>query len=197
MFCNKKILIKKTYFYLITFFFISLLAFDIEADGVPDTIKTSQLLPLSSFTDNLKQEHRDYLGLNGKNKFTFKDIHGSILIIELFSTYCMSCPKNYPVLNSLYNYVENNKKLKDKVKIFGIAIGNSQEEVKEHINKYNLEFPIFTDYRFTFHKLIGSPRVPFTIIAEKISKNKYKVLFIHQGILDNRDIIIKNIPGHI
>lgn len=160
-------------------------------------IKKNQILPLSSFTDILSQNHISYLGLMGKNKFSFKDIHGSTLIIELFSTYCMSCPKNYPVLNSIYNYVESNKELKDKVKVFGIAIGNTQDEINEHIKIYSLIFPVLTDYWFTFHKAIGSPRVPFTIIAKKITKNKIKVLFVHQGVIDNEDIILQNIPKNL
>ncbi len=192
---NKRQLLKPLF--LSFSFLIVLLLFSpvhIEADAGTIPIKKNQLLPQSSFTDTLNQNHTTYLGLIGKNKFSFKDIQGSIFIIEFFSTYCMSCPRNYPVLNSLFNNVESDKNLKDKVKIIGIAVGNTQDEINEHIKKYSLEFPVLTDYWFTFHKAIGSPRVPFTIIAKKIAKNKIKVLFVHQGIIENEDIILENIP---
>ncbi len=191
---NKKILTKIFLITFITGFALIFFTAHTKADVGPILIKKNQILPLSSFTDKLTSEHISYLGLTGRSKFSFKDFKCDILVIELFSTYCMSCPKNYPVLNSVYNYVENDKKLKDKVKVIGIAIGNTYEEVNELIKKYNLLFPVLTDYRFSFHREIGSPRVPFTIIARNTTKNRFKVIYTHQGIIDNEGIILKNIP---
>ncbi|NWF98551.1 MAG: TlpA family protein disulfide reductase [Nitrospirae bacterium] len=191
---NKNLFLRK-YIFSYAFVFILILSITIqEVSANSAHIKKNQFLPVLSFIDILPSEHTQYLGIDKKNKFSFKDFHGSIFIIELFSTYCMSCPKNYPILNSIYNYIESNKKLKDNVKVFGIAVGNTKDEVDEHIKKYKLIFPILTDYQFIFHKATGSPRVPFTIICKKITKNKFKILYIHEGIIESEDIILKNIP---
>jgi peroxiredoxin len=149
------------------------------------------LLPVFTFQNTLSKEENMYLGLSRKNIFSLKDIQGNFLIIEVFSTYCTACPKNVPVLNEVYSAIENDSGLKDKVKIIGIAVGNTEDEKKIYKKEYGIQYPVMSDYKFKFHKVIGNPRVPYTIFTKRSLKGKNAIIFYtHQGILDSSKQIL-------
>ena len=162
------------------------------------TMDKGSLLPVFTFQNTLSKEEKMYLGLSLKNKFSLKDIQGNLLIIEVFSTYCMSCPKNIPVLNEVYSAIENDPGLKGKVKIAGIAVGNTENEKQSYKKEYRIQYPVITDYHFKFHKIIGNPRVPYTIFVKRNPKGKNAIVFYtHQGILDSSKRIIGIIKDSI
>jgi peroxiredoxin len=135
-----------------------------------------------------------YLGLSRQKNFSLNDIQGSLLVIELFSTYCTSCPRNVPIMNDVYATVEKDAKLKGKVKVFGIAIGNTGKEVEAYNKAYNVLFPVLTDYDFSVHSALGSPRVPHTIFLRKPAKGK-TIVDSHQGVLDSTENVLKKIQS--
>ncbi len=55
-------------------------------------------LPKIVFTDTVSGETMKYLGLSRERKFSLDDMKGSLFVIEIFSTYCTSCPRNVPIL---------------------------------------------------------------------------------------------------
>ncbi len=136
----------------------------------------------------------NYLGLSRKKNFSLDDIRGSIIIIELFSTYCISCPKNVPILNDVYTAIEKDARMKGTVKIVGIAIGNTRKEVENYNKAYNVLFPVLTDYDFAVHDSLGNPRVPYTIFVSKTAKGK-TIVDSHHGVLDSTENVLKKVQS--
>ena len=97
------------------------------------------------FNDMLSNEERSYLGLSRKTNFSFKDFTGTLFITEVFSTYCMSCPKNVPILNNVYSAVQNDPKLRGMIKVVAIAAGNNINEVRSFRKEYHLLYPVLPD----------------------------------------------------
>ena len=154
--------------------------------------RRNSAFPDFSFQNILTKEENRYLGSSQKHILSFRKIHGDIFIVEVFSTYCMACPKNVPVLNAVYSAIANNTDLKDKVKIVGIAVGNTDNEIKTFRKSYGVHYPVLSDYHFTFHKVIGNPRVPYTIFIKRISGRKKAVIFhTHQGVFDSPEDILR------
>lgn len=151
-------------------------------------------LPTIVFKDAVPVETRQYLGLSKQRNFSFKDIEGSLIVIELFSTYCMTCPKNVPIINDVYRAVEKDPKLKGRVKVIGIAIGNTAKEVESYKKAHNLLFPVLTDYDFSVHDILGNPRVPYTMFV-KGSAGAKKIVDSHQGLLDSAEMVLKTVRG--
>jgi hypothetical protein len=143
------------------------------------------------FKDTASKEVQKNLGLLRKSNFSFREIPGDIIIVELFNTYCVSCPKNVPILNKLYSTIENDTKLKGKVRLITIAVGNNQNEVKEYTNLHKVLYPVITDLNFSIHRSLGSPRVPYAIFVKRNAKGKNIVVDTHSGIFDSYDEITK------
>jgi len=158
------------------------------AEGAP--------LPGAIFQDHLSKEERSYLGLSLKTQFSLKDMNGTLLLIEIFSTYCTSCPKNVPVINTIYSAVEDDPVLKGKVKLIGIAVGNTGNEIESFKREYKVLYPVLGDLLFTLHKALGNPRVPVTILVKNTAKGNI-VVHVRQGVLDSPDDVLKKIRGLI
>ncbi|MEW6584530.1 MAG: TlpA disulfide reductase family protein [Nitrospirota bacterium] len=147
------------------------------------------------FQDKLTSAEQVYLGIMGKRVFPLKDIKGSVFVIEVFSTFCTSCPRNIPVINAVYSAVENEPALKDRVRVFSLAIGNTRQEVDAYRKDFKILYPILTDYTFAAHKALGNPRVPYTLIVRKTERGRCVVEYSHQGIHPSAEEILKQLKG--
>ena len=163
---------------------------EVCADGKP--LSKGRLLPRLSFKDTVSSGTMAYLGLTRKKNFTSDDMRGSVFIVEVFSTYCTTCPKNVPILNDVFDAIGKDAKSNGKIKIFGIAIGNNMREVESYKADYKVRFPILTDFDFAVHDILGKPRVPYTMYVKKTAKGKI-VVDIHHGVLDSAETVLKKV----
>jgi thiol-disulfide isomerase/thioredoxin len=111
-----------------------------------------------------------YLGLSGSGFFRVPQINTRVVIIEIFSMYCPPCQKIAPGMDELYQLIENDVSLKDKIKLIGIGVGNSRYEVEVFKKTFHTPFPLFPDNDFIIHEALGDVRSPY-FIAIKINKN--------------------------
>ncbi len=137
------------------------------------------------FKQILSKEEQAYLGISGKTNFSFKEIHGSLIFVEFISTYCVSCQRQAPIFNGVYASIEKDSRLKGKVKMIGIAAGNSFKEVESFKKEYKVPYPILADPKFDAHMAVGSPRTPFTIWVRRDVQGKSSVVSTHLGLIDS------------
>jgi hypothetical protein len=163
----------------------------------PRPLVKGQYLPNLSFTDSLPKEEQTYLGLTAVKKFSLKDIRCSVIIIEIFNTYCTSCPRNIPVINEVYSRIENDPKLNGKIKVISVAAGNTMEEIIAYKKTHSVRYPILSDLNFTSHKALGNPRVPYTMLIKRTGQGKNKIIYIHQGIMDSPELLLEIVGKHM
>ena len=111
-----------------------------------------------------EQNHRTYLGLDasGANSgiFTVADIDADIVLIELFSMYCPFCQEEAPLINELYELMNDLPESGPRVKIIGIGASNSEFEVNHFRTTYNVEFPMFPDQDMAIYKALSGAGTP-------------------------------------
>lgn len=122
-----------------------------------------------------------YLGLSGSGTFSPDQVKTQVLIIQIFSMYCPYCQKDAPNVNRFFGLIENNPKLKGKIKIIGIGAGNTQFEVGTFKKKYKVEFPLIPDGDFKIHKIVGEVRTPYFMVVKLYGPQKLKVVYSKLG----------------
>jgi hypothetical protein len=69
-------------------------------------------------------------------------------------------------LNTLHKLIQD-KGLSDKLKLVGLAAGNSPFEVNVFKEKYAITFPLLPDKDFTAHKALGQVGTPFYYVLKR------------------------------
>ncbi len=147
--------------------------------------------PNLPFEQVLSREESAYLEVPPNKPFTFQEIRGELILVEFLSVYCVNCQRQAPILNGLYSSIDEDKTLRGKVKIIGIAAGNNPREVEHFKKEYAIAYPILSDLRFDAHTAVGSPRTPFSIWVRKERRGTGLVVSTHLGLMGSREIALK------
>jgi thiol-disulfide isomerase/thioredoxin len=126
-------------------------------------------------------EERTYLGLSGSGTFKIPQIRADVVIVEIFSMYCPFCQKDAPGINELYDKIQKDPGLRNRIKMIGIGAGNSAFEVETYKKTYGVLFPLFPDADYVVHKACGEVRTPYFIGLRIQADRSHKVFLSQQG----------------
>jgi peroxiredoxin len=185
---------KQVIFLLVVFSFLAFWVYPIfSAEGI--TPPKGAVFPEIALHVPQNTIENDYLGLRGKNSFKLSQIKAEILILEIFSMYCPYCQKEAPLVNELYQIINNRPDIRDKIKIIGIGAGNTPFEVDVFRNQYKVQFPLFSDESFSVHKSVGEVRTPYFFVIKINADGSNKILYSKVGSIQDPnqflDLIIR------
>jgi hypothetical protein len=105
----------------------------------PKGTKLGDLFPSYAFPPSISSQDRTYLGLAEEKPFTLGDIQADLIVLELLNIYCTSCQKQASMYNEVFDLVERDPVMKDKVKWMGG--GGIFSEAKKHPLPHRDRFP--------------------------------------------------------
>jgi peroxiredoxin len=145
------------------------------------------VLPEINLSVPKESAYQEYLGLVSKGQFTIPQIKADVVLVEFFSMYCPYCQNEAPTVNKLYNKIEKNSNLKNRIKLIGIGVGNSAYEVSIFRKKYEINFPLFPDADFSIHKILGEVRTPYFIGVRIMKDGSHSIIYSKLGGIGDVD----------
>ena len=143
--------------------------------------RTAELLPAFELEVPAEEKHRSYLGLEAESgSFSVPDIDADIVLIELFSMYCPYCQKEAPLINELFESMNELPEGAPRVKIIGIGASNSEFEVGHFRSTYNVQFPLFPDQDMAIYKALSGAGTP-GFIGVRLSGGGDPVIVLRQS----------------
>jgi thiol-disulfide isomerase/thioredoxin len=126
-------------------------------------------------------EAKKYLGLAEEGSFALSQIKSQVVMIEIFNMYCTNCQREAPRVNELYQLMNKNPKLKGKIKMIGIGVGNTPLEVEVFKETYKVAFPLFPDADYAIHKMCGEVRTPYFIGVKIKADGSLRAFYTKEG----------------
>ena len=137
-----------------------------------------------------------YLGIPEYKSFTLTDIPADLVLVEIMNVYCVSCWKQVPVYNELYDLIESKPETKGRIKMLGFGVGNKDWEVKYFREQFEVPFPVIPDPDFVIHEAIGGSRTPFSIFVRQDPAQKAGVVGgTHLGVIHEYEELFKNMQS--
>lgn len=136
-------------------------------------------------------DHKRYLGIGEAKTVSIAEIKAERLIIVIVNSFCTICQADAPVVNAMYDLVENDPVLKGRTKVVGIAPGNTRIEVEQFRSTFRVPFPILPDPEFTLDKAIPENlRAPMVITVKLRSDNSVELIQTHSGEIDDLELLV-------
>jgi thiol-disulfide isomerase/thioredoxin len=153
--------------------------------------KVGQMVPLVKLNPPITPEGAKYLGLPKPEPFTIKDVKAPYVLVEQFNTSCPHCMHQAPFLNQLYEKVQADSQLKNKIKFIGAGQGNEAVQLKMWKAFNKVPFALVPDPQSTWGKAVNFTPYPVSMVLNK----KGKILFVHIGTFDNPDEVLQKIKA--
>ncbi len=150
--------------------------------------------PFPSFSEpnNLSSDECFSLGIECGEEFSIDDLVQECIVMEFLNVYCHTCRMQVEVFNDLFHAIEKDPVLLEKACVFGIAVGNSPEEVDEFKRDFGAVYPIVADPEKKVFNLTGNTEgTPHTYILRKEEINF--VIDYHAGGVSSMDRYLSRI----
>jgi hypothetical protein len=111
----------------------------------------------------LEVEQRSYLGLTDDQPFTLDQVKGRVVLVEMLNVLCPHCQKQTAPYNELFDRLNRDPVTRGQVKMLGVAVANTDEQIDDFVVIYNVRYPVVPDRRFSLHQAVRGGPTPFSI----------------------------------
>ncbi|HIE07605.1 MAG TPA: redoxin domain-containing protein [Desulfarculaceae bacterium] len=115
------------------------------------------------------------------------------LLLEIFGTQCSHCIAQAPIMNNLFNLVQQDAKLSKKIKFLSVGAGDNKFAVTMFGKFYKVPFPLLPDPDTKITKKVDILGTPTTLLLNK----KGKVIELHVGAIESAEGFFKKLKAHV
>jgi thiol-disulfide isomerase/thioredoxin len=151
--------------------------------------EVGQVLGPVKFAKPLSDEDAKYLGVTGE--FTIKDVKAPYLLIEQFNHLCPHCMKQAPILDQLFDLVQKDAALKDKIKFMSVGQNTDEMQAKAWKVIQKVPFAVIPDPNSNLGKALNFSPYPVTMLLDKNGK----IVWVEIGEFESAEAALKGIKA--
>jgi thiol-disulfide isomerase/thioredoxin len=110
----------------------------------------------------------DLLTLDGQVTQLQAVAGGRVTVVALWATWCKTCKGELPALARL-----SERAAAQGAAVLGIAVGETRDTVAAFVSRRGLRYPQLVDEEYRLSALIGSDRIPTTLILDRHARITY------------------------
>jgi thiol-disulfide isomerase/thioredoxin len=143
------------------------------------------------FSAPLGAEDASYLGVPAGKPFKLSQVGAPYVLVEVFATGCSHCFTHAPHMNTLYNQINKDAGTAGKVKVIGLASGDSPDNVATWKKTLKIPFALVPDADGKTSGKINIMGTPTTVLLNKNGD----VLYAKPGAFPDVDAFLKELKG--
>lgn len=157
------------------------------------TAALSEEMPVLSLVTPESKVDRDYLGLTTDpgDTFTVGDIKADVVVIELFSMYCPYCQEEAPAVNQFHDLALQQKDNGLTIKMLGLGASNTEFEVQQFKNIYQVMFPLLPDQSLEMYDKLKGEGTPGFIIVKLTAKKAPEIVYRQSGGFESAEAFLE------
>ncbi len=152
-------------------------------------VATGDKLGDLEFPAPLSADDAKALGVAADKPFKLSQLGTPYVLVELFATSCPHCVHHAPIMNQLYGLLQKDANLAGKVKVTGLAAGDTPNNVASWKKQFKVPFALLPDPEFKTYKAINPMGTPTIILLNKNGE----VLLAKAGAFTNPEAFLKEI----
>jgi len=153
-----------------------------------------QVLGPVTFAAPMSAADATYLGLAKPGPFTLKDVKSPYVLVEQFNTSCPHCMHEAPILNQLFNLVQQDPNLNGKLKFMAVAQSSDTGPVTAWKALQKVPFPVLPDPNSALGKALNFTPYPVTMV---VNNKSGKIVWVQIGAFDNADEPLQGIKAAV
>jgi len=119
--------------------------------------------------------------LNGHKKIKLSKLHGKVVYIDFWASWCGPCRQSMPKFNALYN-----KLPRKSFEILAINLDESKADAQQFLKDYPVNYTVLHDAKGTTPKQFGVKVMPTGYLLDRFGMVRH----IHQGFRSGDDQVL-------
>ncbi|WP_419786308.1 rhodanese-like domain-containing protein [Pseudodesulfovibrio sp.] len=151
----------------------------------PHALATGDTFPACRVAVLNGDEDRRYLGLpQGARWLELAQLNTRFVLIQLYNTLCNDCVAETKKLSSFFHVIENDPVLAGQLKIIGLGIYDSNQNVVKFKEHYDVAYPLFSDKSGQIFECLGQSQLPLAYLLRAKGDGTWIIELIKRGFFE-------------
>ena len=165
-------------------------------DNEPKPLFAGDIFPKCTLSLLKPSVDAPYLGIESTaKKIRMVDIPAEYVYVEIFNERCFGCVEAIENYKVIYEEINKNKMLVDRIKIIGIGAGSKNRTVAKFRKTYEIPFPLFADSNSKLFECLGRPALPTSYLVRRNADDQRQIVFVQSDRVYDVDYLMQRISG--
>ncbi|GAB6060614.1 hypothetical protein JCM31598_37310 [Desulfonatronum parangueonense] len=149
-------------------------------------LQPGQFFPPCLLTASDRREDFAYLGLDQQAaNFFLADVPAEYVLLKYYSEHCSQCVQEAELYNRLFSMIQDAPMLRERLKLIGLGVGDSQRSVLRFKRAHNVSYPLLSDERRILFNSVGGGEIPLIYLVRILPDSRIQVVYYREGHIED------------